>query len=269
MLSKLFTKTENLIRNYNSAIEADFGVLASLNPEDELKAEYKLNPSTSRYWLDDISESFEKEYSNLNLKGQYFPGCRFQVYIDTYHERLLTYINNNVDATEITFLKDELRQNITFVCLDYIPLKILEAIEHSLELQKHYLEEKIHTLGFKAIYDERYYSNPKDSFIVKFEKVSNNEKSNIEILESVKATEKIIYLHELGVLDFLKNKSPFNTDTNLLAEVLSKVLEERQTTIQSYLNPIYSPGVNQRNNPLNNPTTKNKIKTHLAGIGFI
>ena len=82
------------------------------------------------------------------------------------------------------------------------------------------------------------------------------------------AAEKIVFLHELGILEFLMKKEPFNTSTNKLAEVVTAFTGIGLTTTQPYLNPIYSKQVDQKNNPL----TEKNIKTvteKLIKMGFI
>lgn len=82
------------------------------------------------------------------------------------------------------------------------------------------------------------------------------------------AAEKIVFLHELGILEFLMKKEPFNTSTKKLAEVVTAFTGIGLTTTQPYLNPIYSKQVNQKNNPL----TEKNIKTvteKLIKMGFI
>jgi len=101
-------------------------------------------------------------------------------------------------------------------------------------------------------------------------KTSNeNKDEGIEIdLSDTKATEKIIYLKELGILDILRNKQPFNISTNSLASVLSAITGENNTTIQSYINPIMNDKTEQKNNPYNKTKTVNKVKAQLIHIGF-
>ena len=83
-----------------------------------------------------------------------------------------------------------------------------------------------------------------------------------------KGTEKIIMLHQLGILDFLKEKEPFNLSTNALASVISGITGEKREVMQSYLNPIFSKNVSQKNNPLKTESTVKKIKHKLILIGY-
>ncbi|TWP31798.1 hypothetical protein ETU08_00390 [Apibacter muscae] len=79
--------------------------------------------------------------------------------------------------------------------------------------------------------------------------------------------EKIIFLHKLGVLEYLRNQEPFNHSTNLLAEYLSAVTGIKATTVQSYINPIINKNAQQNKSALHNPNTVNKVEQKLIKIG--
>lgn len=88
-------------------------------------------------------------------------------------------------------------------------------------------------------------------------------------LSNSKGTEKIIMLKLLGVLEFLEKKEPFNMSKNMLASALSGITGIKSSTIQSYINPMYSPKAIQKNNPLTTESTVEKVKQKLSKIGFI
>lgn len=102
----------------------------------------------------------------------------------------------------------------------------------------------------------------------KFKKEKKKDNTALIDNSDTKATEKIIYLKELGVLDFLLTKEPFNLSTNALANVLSSITGEKPETLQSYLNPITSPTSGQRNNPLTNIKKVDEVKQILIKTGF-
>ena len=77
-----------------------------------------------------------------------------------------------------------------------------------------------------------------------------------EDLSNTNGPEKVIYLNELGILDYLKKQIPFNHNNNKLAQVLSAITGEKQSTIYSYINPILNETAQGDNNPL---TRKNKV----------
>jgi len=103
--------------------------------------------------------------------------------------------------------------------------------------------------------------------------VNNSTPKETELLNIIdfgesKGTEKIIMLYLLGILDELRKVSPFNTSTNLLATVISSITNEKVETIQSYLNPIFSAGVSQKNNPLMNIEKVDIVRQKLISLGF-
>lgn len=84
---------------------------------------------------------------------------------------------------------------------------------------------------------------------------------------STAGTEKIIFLHELGILDHLRKQDPFNVSINAMAKAISTFTGLKHETIQSYLNPIYSPTENQKNNPLKREKKVEKVKQTLSILG--
>jgi hypothetical protein len=96
----------------------------------------------------------------------------------------------------------------------------------------------------------------------------NNTFSEPLDLSDTLGNEKIVYVHKLGLIDFLIKKQPFNTSVNSLAIALSAVTGEKTTTIQSYLNPILKKETAQKNNPLNNKKLVERVEKQLIRIGF-
>lgn len=87
-------------------------------------------------------------------------------------------------------------------------------------------------------------------------------------LSNTSATEKIIYLQKLGVIEFLKSKQPFESSTNSLATVLSAITGEKAGTIQSMINPLLGKELEGKNNPMNSTKTVAKVESQLIHIGF-
>jgi len=107
----------------------------------------------------------------------------------------------------------------------------------------------------------------KDLFATYLEQPQQPEPEAIDLSDTT-ATEKIIYLQKLGVIDFLRTKQPFLSSINSLATVLSAVTGAKTETIQPMLNPMISKEAGQKNNPLNSKTTVSKVETQLINIGF-
>ncbi len=99
---------------------------------------------------------------------------------------------------------------------------------------------------------------------------SDKSLDNLIDLSDTKTTEKIIYLYELGIFDFLLAKQPFRSSKNALASVLGAITGINPRTIQSYINPINNPDpeVDQTNNPLKRENKVQIIRDKLRSLGF-
>lgn len=90
-----------------------------------------------------------------------------------------------------------------------------------------------------------------------------------EIENVLKTAEKLIYLNELGVLDQLFTKEPFDKSINKMASVLSPILGETKGNIQPVLNSIIKKNFD-KNNPYSQTSEKvKKARNHLISLGFI
>ena len=96
----------------------------------------------------------------------------------------------------------------------------------------------------------------------------NYNLDNLTIINP-KGTEKIIMLKKLGVLDYLKEKTPFNTSTNSLASVISTITGIKQSSVYPMIQTIFNPLNNQKNNPLNSKKAVSSVKQVLNSLGYI
>ena len=79
-------------------------------------------------------------------------------------------------------------------------------------------------------------------------------------LSKTSAVEKIIYLNELGIIDFLRAKPEFMGSTNLMAAFLSAITDEKAATLQTSLNRLINNDTDDKNHPYKAIGTVNKIK---------
>jgi hypothetical protein len=84
-------------------------------------------------------------------------------------------------------------------------------------------------------------------------------------LSDTSAVEKIIYLNELGIIDFLRTKPEFMGSTNLMATVLSAVTGEKVTTLQTSLNKLINEDTDDKNHPYKTTKTVEKVRQTLIG----
>ena len=224
----------------------------------------------------DIALSFFTEYDQY-YKTDYFFGCSFDVYKNTYNKRLEDFKNEFIDANEISFITDELNEGIYSYKFkefnsDYIDNnsilrheKLKKQINNSLIKRVEYLSQRAKENGFDLIYNKSSEANS----LERTKQLLEVKKEDILIdYDQSSLNEKIIALSEAGVLDFLKNKEPFNISVNSLAKYLSLCLGEKTTSIQSYLNPLHNNNSDQSKSPYRSPKTVEKVKQKLIQIGL-
>jgi hypothetical protein len=83
-------------------------------------------------------------------------------------------------------------------------------------------------------------------------------------LSKTSAVEKIIYLNELGIIDFLKLKPEFTLSTNLMATILSAITDVKATTLQTSLNRLISNDITDKNHPYRTQKTVDKVRQTLV-----
>lgn len=126
----------------------------------------------------------------------------------------------------------------------------------SYNYKMHFLSVKIRRLGFEVDLTGG----------IIFNEIKSEEEEPEEILKGLSGPEKLVYLNELGILEFLKQKYP-NVSQNKLASVLSRITGVRnlRPTLQAMesdhnrINP---------KNPYNNIKTATRVKTQLIQWGF-
>jgi hypothetical protein len=215
--------------------------LGSTNNIDELRA----------CMLESIFTVSRNLYLKSIEENYYWKYCSFLVYKNTHESRLTSYANRNDNTSEKlepSFIEHEIssiNSSLEYLYFKYFDSKTIEKVKIASESKINYLKAKLKSL-------------------------QNNELQNDFNLDisDTSATDKIIYLSQLGVLDFLRTKSPFNMSINQLATVLSAITGEKTATLQPMLNPIFSTETNQKNNPLNKSKNTTKIKGTLNNIGF-
>lgn len=208
---------------------------------------------------------------------------------DAYYYEWITFKNKNKNKTELDFIEEKLAQYADEE-KKYKERMRLNNLSNSQLLMhikdinyRNYNSEEIKVFFTEAsiLEDFRKKNNRR-------QRVSNVSKQTFELhlmrlkhssalanktdeslvdLTDTKLVEKIIMLHELGVLEYLKGKTPFNLSTNALASVISGITGGKPETIQSYINPIFNSEVSQKNNPLKTTNTVDKVKRKLIGIG--
>lgn len=222
---------DELIETEENLHHVKIGLVTTKNPDELIKAiELELFKLSK-----EVFDASKKEY-------KYWSHCPFSVYKITYNDRLNEALNGDKEIdNEFQFVEKEIRY------LNLLKTNFISSKYHSdLSIP---IDKKIRFLALK-----------------KQEFLPENKEELLDFSDS-SATEKVIYLHRLGILDFLRKHSSLNNSTNSLAELLSAITGERANTLQSYLNPIYSTQTNQKNNPLNKKKAVEKIEKQLNTMG--
>lgn len=87
-------------------------------------------------------------------------------------------------------------------------------------------------------------------------------------LSDTSAVEKIIYLNELGIIDFLRSKTKAGISNTALASVLSGITGIKAETIRPSLNRLSKNDTIDNKHPYYATKTVDKIKSFLIKLGF-
>ncbi|WP_264565857.1 hypothetical protein [Flavobacterium sp. N3904] len=191
---------------------------------------------------ENMKQLSKKVFEASKVEVQYWAYCPYNVYKLTYKSRLKdTILNDNNDMFDET----------------------------------NFIDSEISTLNLlsKSDYLNFYHPDLKKPIVKKLrfldvrkEELNIHLKEELIDLSETTGEEKIVFLHKLGVLDFLKKQSPYNTSTNKLAILLSAITGVSSTTLQPYLNPIYSPESSQTKNPLKKINVIERVEKKLSII---
>jgi len=235
-----------------------------LPPPEMQKQEYEASPD---YKLKEkTKQSFSKEYKHLTEANSYFLGCTYHIYTSTYKKRLKVFRDIYTDAEEHNFIIDEQDLINSYQFSDFIDDNLKKNIGYSLQKIQNYLREKLKSLGYK-IKNTVTKDGKVNSIAIKEASVINLDVEPVLDLSGMRIKDKIIYLELIGFFDYIKGKEPY-LNTNQIASIVSAFIGEKSKTIQSYINPILSKEVSQRNNPFKNRSNVEKIKLQLINLGI-
>lgn len=191
--------------------------------------------------------------SNNPDNSDSFRGKTLDEYKCNYTNLCDAYVKQHIDNDEINLIDSEIRL-------------IKEYIRPIIESQKTELEE-IGILDLRKTFLESDLSsyNKIISFLETRKSEVEPESSLSEPLDlsNTSAVEKIIYLNELGVIDFLKSKHEFIGSTNLMATFLSAITGEKPTTLQTSLNRLINKDAEDKNHPYRTIKTVEKVRQSL------
>lgn len=220
-----------------------------------------------------IKNCFLDEY-NLFYDKQYFFGCSFKVYKETYKGRFIEFKKTFFDTEEIDFIIDELNEGIfihKFMSFDtsyfesfemQLDASIEKQIQFSLKKRFEFLQQKAKENGYHLIY------NDKKNYTLELIKQPLEPKKEDVLTNYSDSTpkQKIIALKELGVIEYLRKTEPFNYNISRLAEVLSLITGLTSDNIRSSITPMINENNIQGNNPYNNNSNVKEVRKKIIEI---
>jgi hypothetical protein len=177
----------------------------------------------------------------------------FEEYKKNYSNLVICYIEQYIDNDEINFIESEIRL-------------IEKHIKSVIKNQKTELE-KTGIMDLEKLMIESHLSSYNK--IIDFLNTRKSEikpESNIsELLDlsGTSAVKKIIYLNELGIIDFLKSKPEFILSTNLMATFLSAITGEKSSTLQTSLHKLINNDTDDQRHPYRTQSTVNEVRQTL------
>lgn len=213
---------------------------------------------------DKIKKVFRGEYDSYCKEGLYFYGCTFSIYEATYEDRSGEYVDEFDDHTPLSFIRHELdAEGVLEIKYRHADEELKKQMRSSLHRRFEFLQEKARELG--------YHLTTSSSQPYKLEPLpqpNKNEEDSYPDLSDSNYKQKVIFLHELGVIEFLREKHlSFATSTNELSAAISGFTGIKKSTVQSYINPIINIGTSQKNNPFSNNKNVSKVRNKLINLG--
>lgn len=196
--------------------------------------------------------------SNSHYNNESFKGKTIEEYKIDYPNLLDYYKKQHIDNDEINFIESEI-------------LLIKESIRLIIEHQKSELEEKEEIDLYKLMMEPYLSSYKKIILFLETRELELKPASSIIEpldLSDAKEVEKIIYLNELGIIDFLRTKTKAGISNNSLASILSGITGTKADTIKPSLNRLSSNDKLDNRHPYYNDKTVAKVRTFLAKLGF-
>ena len=220
----------------------------------------------------EFSKIFEKLYDQCAADNYYWQYCTADVYRQTFNIRLDSYLKIYPDAKPDDFINLEFHYLAVYfqrINPEIAGIKYRDHNYYFLNDNNDLCAIKIKTILSEAYRKRIFYSNQrKYEFINGISHPAEFFTDDLPLDYSDNSiAEKIVFLHELGILDFIRNRYPLGMSTNKLAEIISGFTGINQTTAQSYINPIYSKRVDMKNTPLTEKNLKS-VKEKLLKIGI-
>jgi hypothetical protein len=240
--------------------------------------------------LEILHVQFEKTFYNLHVRSyedkylwQY---CTCEVYKSNFDKKKEEFLKRGFDRNEYDFVTRELRFCHFNIDKKTTILYDKELNSHKMKIDWSYFRywfsqktEDFFQIDFISLelMEQLNFTQTKkikflNSELVRIQKqtvlISTEEEQDINIDYSHNTyVERIVFLHELGILEYLRDIPLFNGSINKLAEIVSTFSGIEQETIYPIINPIYSKKVKKKS-PLS-PDKLKSVHEKLMKIGYI
>lgn len=208
---------------------------------------------------------FEELFYFSHKNNIFFNHCSYSVFESTFKDRFLKYQETFVDAIEVDFLKYEF-ENLRLekgLYDDILNRKNKKISNDSYNKKYEFLESKFLKENIiVSITENLPMPDEWSSWEFNYDECDSQNPESLD-LSNTSAVEKIIYLNELGIIDFLRTKPEFTLSTNLLATVLSAITDVKTTTLQSSLNRLISNDTADKTHPYRTQKTVEKVRQNL------
>jgi hypothetical protein len=240
--------------------------------QDTVFRHSSLDPDSMDDWFQKrkqrIYDMFLDEYTEYEENYIYFFGCSMDSYKLNFEKRKKEFIESFADYDDYDFLMHEFNQGIFSFNRNYMDPKMLLMIEASLRKRYLFLKEKAEESGYRVelLNDNsvKLIQENKKSDTIDFEE----EHEDVRTIKTHLAPTKVLFLNELGIIDFLAKKRCFITNTNALCKALGHAVGEREDTLGRVIRPLLQDDREDKRHPYNNDTNVNYVKNTLNHIGF-
>ena len=245
----------------------DFNVLLELKANNSDQFENKRNEIYSTF-----NNDFFEIYKDSHQKKYFYKYCSSEVYQLHFNENFQKFQTIKIDVNLMDFIIDELNIiNHDFANIKnklYLSKENYNFVKKSFIKKNDYLENTAKELGYKILKSATESNFPQNTFFsYKFE-----NKGDVEIplldLSDTTATEKIIYLEKLGIIDFLRSKKLFLSVPDKVSQVISAITGIKVESVRPMVRPIINNDFENKNNPLNSPKAVERVEKKLINIGL-
>jgi hypothetical protein len=171
-----------------------------------------------------LNEIFETDYNLLTESKKYFFGCSFDVYNNTYSDRLATFLFDFHDANEVDFCDYELKKDHFYVSSEFLT----EKMKFSIKKRNDFLNDK----------KERLTTHPKQ-IVTELENSLNWQGSELHFTELTKALfETKLISPEITQKEFFKRMKQFFNVKDFDEKEKLKGIRARTKDLTPFINTI-------------------------------